>query len=39
MEPAVRGLGRRLEAIARDVIQPAVIGARDPALFDAAVEQ
>ena len=36
-EGALRGLGRLLQAVARDVVKPAVVGAADAALFDVAV--
>src|SRR5437773_247756 len=38
-EPAVRGLGRSLQAVALDVVKPAVIGAGDAAFLNSAIEE
>ena len=39
VETAARRLGRALQAVALRVVEPAVVGASDAALFDPAVEQ
>jgi len=39
MEAAPRRLGRTLQAISLDVVEPAVIGTGDPSLFHPAVQE